>query len=137
MADKSLKGSCLCGGVRFTVEPPLGAFRYCHCSRCQKATGAAHAANIFVPEAQFSWTDGEALITRYDLPDAQRFSVWFCSRCGTRVPHKVRTRQDYLLPAGVLDGDPGVRPDSNIFWASRACWYVDTGERPKHEQYPG
>ena len=44
MADLPLKGSCLCGQVRFEVtEQPVGA-SYCHCTRCQKRTGTASSA---------------------------------------------------------------------------------------------
>src|SRR5436190_652026 len=44
-----IPGSCLCGAVRYVVtgEPLLA--RYCHCSRCRKARGAAHAANVVMP----------------------------------------------------------------------------------------
>lgn len=130
------KGSCLCGGVTFEVTTPAIAFRYCHCSRCQKASGSAHASNLFVPEAQFRWLSGENLIRRYDKPDTKRFSVSFCTVCGTRVPHKVREREDMLIPAGLFDADPGVRPDMGIFSGSRAAWYVDPKEIPHHDAYP-
>jgi len=63
-------GSCLCGAVRFEIAPPSVAFRYCHCSRCQKVTGAAHAANLFVPMGQFKWLAGESLAKRFNLPGA-------------------------------------------------------------------
>ncbi len=135
MIAESLTGSCLCGSVRFEVRPPFSAFRYCHCSRCQKASGSAHAANAFVPVAQFAWREGEALIKRYDLPSAQRFSVWFCTQCGSRVPHRVRGRDDMLIPAGLLDQAPAQRPENSIFWGSRAQWYVAPAEHPCHEQY--
>ena len=85
MAQSALNGSCLCGSVKFEITPPLAAFRYCHCTRCQKASGSAHAANAFVPAAQFKWTAGEALIKRFPLPGAQRFAVWFCPDCGTFI----------------------------------------------------
>lgn len=50
MSEQSaVTGSCLCGAVKFEITPPSTAFRYCHCTRCHKATGAAHAANMFVP----------------------------------------------------------------------------------------
>jgi len=126
----------LCGSVRFEIAPPYTAFRYCHCSRCRKASGSAHAANVFVPSGQFAWLAGEASISRFDLPGAKRFAVWFCSKCGTRVPHKVRERDDYLIPAGILDGDPGKRPDNSIFWGSKAPWYLEPAEMPKHTEYP-
>jgi hypothetical protein len=90
---------------------------------------------MFLPQAQLTWTAGEALIQRFDLPGAKRFSVWFCPRCGSRVPHKARDRDAYLVPAGLLDGDPGARPENSIFWASRAAWYVDPCEAPKLDEY--
>lgn len=135
MSADSLNGSCLCGAVRFEVSQPFTAFRYCHCSRCQKASGSAHAANAFVPENQFRWLAGESMIKRFDLPGAQRFSVWFCPQCGSRVPHKVRSRSDMLIPAGLLDQAPAQRPDSSIFWGSRASWYLPPQEMPCFEQY--
>lgn len=136
MNDVAVPGSCLCGSVTFTVRPPFSAFRYCHCSRCRKASGSAHAANLIVPRAQFSWLKGEESVKRFDLPGAQRFAVWFCPACGSRVPHAMKNREDVLIPAGVLDADPGLRPENNIFWASKASWYVEPHERPQFKEYP-
>ena len=133
--QQSIAGSCLCGAVRFEISPPLSGFRYCHCSRCQKATGAAHAANIFLPESQFTWLAGESLVRRFDLPGAQRFAVSFCTQCGTRMPHRIVGTENFLVPAGVLDANPGLRPESSIFWGSKAPWYVETQALPKFEEY--
>jgi hypothetical protein len=33
----SLEGSCLCGGIRYVVDGPLGKVVHCHCSMCRKA----------------------------------------------------------------------------------------------------
>ena len=137
MPSESIKGSCLCGSVKFEIRPPLSAFRYCNCSRCRKASGRAHAANVFLPQAQFTWLAGEELINRFDLPGAKRFAVWFCSRCGSRVPHKVRDGDNVLIPAGLLDDDPVMRPENTIFWGSRAPWYIEPHEMPRFSEYPG
>lgn len=133
--NQPITGSCLCGNVKFRVAGPFSAFRYCFCSRCRKASGSAHAANLVVPRAQFQWTAGESSIRRYDLPDAQRFSVWTCNECGTRVPHVIRTRDDMLVPAGTLDTDPGMKPEHSIFWASKASWYSECGDIPHFTGY--
>lgn len=132
----TVSGSCLCNAVRFAIRPPYNAFRYCHCSRCQKASGSAHAANLLVPEAQFEWLAGEDRVKRFDLPGAQRFAVSFCTDCGTRVPHKIKGRADMLVPAGVLEGDPGARPDMSIFWDSRPVWYVNPAGHEQYSAYP-
>ena len=45
MSSDTITGTCLCGQIKFEVTPPFAGFRYCHCSRCRKASGSAHAAN--------------------------------------------------------------------------------------------
>jgi hypothetical protein len=133
MLSNAITGTCLCGAVRFEVTPPFTTFRYCHCSRCQKASGAAHAANAFLPATQFKWLAGEALVKRFDLPGAKRFAVAFCTHCGTRVPHKINTTENVLIPAGLFDADPGARPANSIFWQSKAAWYLSPEELPKFD----
>ncbi|MFN7085082.1 MAG: GFA family protein [Burkholderiales bacterium] len=137
MSHDSIAGSCLCGAVRFEIRPPLTAFRYCYCSRCRKASGAAHAANVFLPASLWGGPAGEALIRRFDLPGAKRFAVCFCTRCGTRVPHRIAGTENMMVPAGILDASPGEAPDSCIFWASRAPWYVEPQALPKFDEYGG
>ncbi len=132
---QAVTGSCLCGGIRFEITPPSSGFRYCHCSRCQKVTGAAHAANLFLPQSQFKWLAGEELARHYVLPGAKRFAVSFCTQCGTRVPHKIATTENMLIPAGVLDAKPDLAPEFNIFWNSKAPWLVETAQLAKFEEY--
>ena len=136
MSESTITGTCLCGKIKFEVTPPFTAFRYCHCGRCRKASGSGHAANLLMPRTQFRWLAGQDGIKRYDVPEAQRFSVWFCTECGSRVPHEIRTREDMLIPAGLLDADPQTRPEQNIFWDSKAEWCVDPEALPRFAQYP-
>lgn len=133
--NQNITGSCLCGSVRFALRPPFSAFRYCHCTRCRKASGSAHAANLLVPESGFEWLHGEASVKRFDMPGTERFSVWFCPTCGSRAPHRIRTRDDILIPAGLLDADPEMLPQNNIFWDSRASWYVEPQQMPRFSEY--
>ena len=42
-----------------------------------------------------------------------------------------------VIPAGSLDDDPGSRPQAVIYWASRAPWFTDCSEMPKHDERPG
>jgi len=137
MSSAPIAGSCLCGSVKFEISSPFTAFRYCHCSRCQKASGSAHAANVFVPRTQFAWRAGEAQVKHYDHASSQRFAVNFCTQCGSRVPHQVKGREDMLIPAGLIDNAPAdmQRPENSIFWGSRAKWYVPPGEMPCMNEY--
>ena len=134
--SNEVKGSCLCGLVTFKVTGPLQVFRLCYCSRCRRATGSAHASNIFGTPDQLEWLSGEEYIKNYILPEAERFAKNFCSECGSAVPMVSRDGARLLIPAGTLAGDPGIRPNANIFWADRAQWYDEGVNAQHYDGYP-
>ena len=103
---KSVLRSCLCGVVTYEISEPFLSFVHCHCSRCRKATGSAHATNLRVPAGQFTWTSGQEKSVRFDLPEAQSFATTFCSCCGSPLPHLTRSGRSVIVPAGSLDGEP-------------------------------
>jgi hypothetical protein len=120
--SETIQGSCLCGEVKFEVSGPFRAFYLCHCSRCQKASGSAHASNIFGPASALTWISGECNISHFKLPDAQFFGTHFCKTCGCPTPIKNDEMDMAMIPAGALESEPGKAPDFNIQWDSRAAW---------------
>jgi len=135
-SKKSISGSCLCGSVRYQYSGEALVFQYCHCSRCRKITGSAHAANIIVRPEQLEWLAGEDLVGRFELPDAKDFASGFCKKCGSNLPWKNQSGRAVIIPAGTLDQDPHIHPKQSIFYSDRACWYVDVNDLPKHDQLP-
>jgi hypothetical protein len=131
-APQRARGSCLCGSVRYEVDPPHLRFVHCHCSRCRRATGSAFATNLVVAPERFRWTSGEHDIVRYDLPEARSFANAFCGMCGSTVPHATRSGRAVIVPTGTLDEDPGARPDRHVFWSSRAPWTSAADSLPRH-----
>jgi hypothetical protein len=81
--DEPLRGSCLCGGVRFEVTTEPLAVRYCHCASCKKLSGGAGTANARVPSESVRILEGEDLIRSFQ-PD-EGSSKTFCSRCGSNL----------------------------------------------------
>ena len=130
----TVHGSCLCGTVRYEVRAPFDRFLYCHCSRCRKATGTAHAANAVVKPDAFHWTAGENNVVRYDLPTARSFATAFCKTCGSPVPHLTRSGLRVIVPAGAFDDALGVKPDIHAYWGSRADWYEGDPDLAKAEE---
>lgn len=118
-----VNGSCLCNEVKFTIKGPFQLFALCHCSRCRKSTGSAHASNIFTDADRIRWTTGKDKLHRFDLASAKRFSKAFCKECGSPLPCVSRDGKRLLIPAGCLDGDPDIRPQMRIFCADNAPWY--------------
>ena len=136
MAENKATGSCLCNSVTYAIAGNLGIFQYCHCSRCRKFTGSAHAANILVKPADFEWLTGAELVGRYEPDEAKHFATSFCTTCGSSLPWLTKSAKAVVVPAGTLDVDPGIRPSQNIYCGSRAAWYIATGALPEYDELP-
>ncbi len=130
----TLKGSCLCGAVAWEARPPFRFFQYCHCSRCRKRSGTAHAANLLADAAQLAWTHGEESVRRWELPGARAYCTGFCATCGSALPWQTKNGRFFVVPAGGLDDAPGILPDRNVHWDSRAPWYVHAKDLPCHAE---
>lgn len=129
----AIKGSCLCGTVRYEITGSLGATGHCHCSMCRKSHGAAFATWASVKPDQFRWASGAEFVEKYkSSPGAERC---FCKKCGSAL---VATHAGKIaeLALGTVDGDPGVRSRAHIFVGSKAPWYEITDGLPQFEEWP-
>ncbi|MET0284493.1 MAG: GFA family protein [Polyangiales bacterium] len=80
MAQKTYKGSCHCGDVRYSVEADLsGELITCNCSIC----GRSGTALAFVPAAVFKLEQGEGALTDYQF-GKKKLHHPFCKTCGIR-----------------------------------------------------
>jgi len=131
-----LRGSCLCGAVRYEVSGEPKRFLHCHCSRCRKATGTGHATNLFLQPATLTWVSGEDQIRSFKVPEAKRFTNAFCATCGSRLPRQAQGSDIVLIPAGSLDDEAPIRPEARIFSGSRASWSCGAEALPEHSEYP-
>ena len=129
-------GSCQCGGIRFEIEE-VTAMTHCHCSVCRKTTGASFATFAHVRSARFKLLSGEELINPgYEWRPGHARS--FCGRCGSPAPKFVEATGMVSVPAGLFDGDPGVRPSMHVFTSSKVSWVDLDDALPKHEKWvPG
>ncbi len=130
------EGSCQCGVVKFQISGPFESFFLCHCSRCRKDTGSAHAANLFSTVARITWLSGEDRIKTYRVPES-RHEKSFCSECGSAVPGIQMDGALLVVPAGSLDTPVDIRPNAHICLSSRANWDDGLDEVTRLEGLPG
>ncbi|MDH3582133.1 MAG: GFA family protein [Hyphomicrobiales bacterium] len=119
--------------VSWQVDGPLDEMSHCHCSMCRKAHGAPFATYVNTQRDDFSWLSGEDTIAGYESSPGIIRS--FCSSCGSVVP-EASSNGRIAIPAGGLDGDPGVRPSAHIFVSSRAPWHEISDDLPQFDAYP-
>jgi hypothetical protein len=130
----TIRGACLCGAVAFTISPPYRWFAHCHCSMCRKHYGSLFGTSLGVARAAFGWLEGTSEIVHYRATAA--FERPFCRRCGSTLPGASEEEGYWNVPAGLLDADPGARPRTHIFVASRSPLTALDDELPRHDAYP-
>ena len=131
----AIGGSCLCGAVAFEFEGrPIGMVN-CHCRPCRRAMGAGFATFVTVEPEAFRWLAGESDIVQYSGEGSPHARSAFCGTCGSPMPRSAPSgRID--IPAGSLDGDPGVRPGANLRVAEKADWVALDADLPAFATVP-
>lgn len=132
----SIKGSCLCGEVRYEVDGGFDSFYLCHCQHCRKDTGSAHAANLFSATASLHWLAGRDNVRQYQLPATHHIKS-FCTNCGSALPSLQGQGELLVVPAGSLDEPLSQKPDAHLFMGSRADWDEGLESIPRLDGLPG
>lgn len=130
-----IKGSCMCGGVKYEAEGPVVAMARCHCVQCRKASGAEFATNGNVAAAQFRIVAGEGLLGRYESsPGKVRV---FCGRCGSPLFKRDDSRPEVLrLRLGCVDTELDERPLVHVFVGEKPAWSEIADTLPQFEKRP-
>jgi len=130
-----LKGECLCGSVKYSVNGEIGDILHCHCSECRKWHGSAFRSRTTVRKKDFNWIEGEEFVSRYEgLPTSIKT---FCRLCGSNLISYFRDNDKRIgLPLGAIEGDLEKKPLCHIFVDSKANWYQITDDLPQYLEFP-
>ncbi|KAJ7204409.1 Mss4-like protein [Mycena pura] len=135
------KGSCVCGLVSYSIQgQPLFSV-YCHCTKCQRADGAAFVSTMHYSSPAFSWTysaDVEPLVE--DLDD---MVLYRCKKCRSCAAAHMSASKNWALRGTQLARDEGgkivdwegVKPTDHIFYGTRVVDVAD--DLPKWEGFVG
>ncbi len=126
----SFDGGCLCGAVRFAVDPPTKWCAHCHCSLCRRAHGAGFVTWFGVPLERFRITRGEGGLRWYrSTPGARR---GFCSECGSTMFFAGDRWPDEIhIALAHMDGPIDRMPQAHVFFDSGADWVHVDDDLPK------
>jgi hypothetical protein len=125
-----LRGSCLCGGVRFEIQPPTRFCAHCHCSLCRRAHGAPLVTWAGVPLAQFRLSAGKELLASYASSAEAKRS--FCSRCGSSLLFESSRWPDEVhVAVANIDGALDRPVSAHVFWDDRSEWFALDAPLPR------
>lgn len=128
-----LKGSCLCGEVRYEVKAIQANMAHCHCKMCRKFHGAAFSTFAEALVEDFQWLSGEDRLQTYVAENGSKRQ--FCGRCGSSLTFQAREGQSGLVEFSLatLDDDCEVQPDAHVFVASKVNWYEILDNLPQNQ----
>jgi len=125
-------GSCLCGGVMFSLTGELRPSVACHCVQCRKTSGH-HVSATQVDPDQLRLIEQTTLAWFASSPQAER---GFCNRCGSSLFWRHENDGGRVsIMSGTIDGATGLTTSKHIFVADKGDYYNIADGIPQIEKY--
>lgn len=112
-----MDGQCLCGAI--TVRTPdKTSVDACHCGMCRRWGGGPALGIPCGSEVQI---DGSEQLKVYQSSEwAERA---FCGECGTHLFYRLRTTNEYFVPAGLFQTETELEFKEQIFIDQKPGYY--------------
>jgi hypothetical protein len=131
------EGGCACGSIRYkgTAEPVFVA--HCHCTDCQKMTGAHMATVAGVASDAFSVLKGEARVYVTKGDSGGNVYRSFCPDCGSTLFSTADAMPGiHFVEAGSFDDASWLEPTSHIYTSSAQPWARIPEDIEQHAKLP-
>ncbi len=115
-------GGCLCGAIRYEIKSEPALVAVCHCTHCQKQSGAMYSTNLGVPVADYVQT-GETKVFHDKGDSGKSVDRHFCGNCGSPILSSAEALPGMvLIKAGTLDSLVGIVPKMELYTDRAAEW---------------
>jgi len=135
--EGSLEGGCTCGQVRYRMTSKPLVVHCCHCSWCQRETGAAFALNAMIEADRVQILAGEVVVVDTPSNSGKGQRISRCPKCLIAVWSNYAGAGDALhfVRVGTLDEPGALPPDIHIFTSSKQPWVVLPPGAPAVPEY--
>lgn len=116
-------GSCYCGAIRFEAEAEVYSASICHCTDCQRFSGAAFRISVAAPIDKFRMIQGTPTEYIKTAASGARRIQAFCGECGTALyATALENAKTYNIRAGTLSRREMFVPVKQIWRNSALPW---------------
>lgn len=119
-----LDGRCLCGNVTYSCDAEPLATAICHCTECQRQSGAAFSIVVAVTRDTLQ-IDGDSLasFTTVGTDSKQEVARQFCRECGSPIVSLPDALPEMaFIKAGTLDDRSWLEPQMQVWCDSAQPW---------------
>jgi hypothetical protein len=124
--NQTYNGGCTCRSVRYRMTSKPMFVHGCHCTWCQRDTGAAFATNAMIEADRVELTSGAVELVDTPTASGKGQKVWRCPTCQVALWSNYAGSGDKVrfVRVGTLDAGHGIAPDVHIFTSTKLPWVV-------------
>ena len=123
-----MRGRCLCGTVRFEIDPPILSSVNCHCESCRRQCSAPMTTYVGVSDGQWRWTGAEPKVFQ-SSPGVERT---FCDTCGSPMSFRSQTMSGIThFYVAAMDEPGDFAPTLHVAHEEKLPWFHIGDDLPK------
>jgi hypothetical protein len=132
-----LEGACTCGAVRYRMTSAPLFVNCCHCTWCQRESGASFALNAMIEADRVVLLQGEPEVVNTPSNSGKGQKITRCAVCRIALWSNYAGAGDGVrfVRVGTLDDPARMPPDIHIFTTSKQPWVVLPPGMPAVEEY--
>ena len=101
-----ITGGCSCGAVRYSIAAGKLNSGICHCSDCQRSSGAPFVVWVGIEPSRFTLLQG----TITEFASSKWARRGFCAACGSTLTYRLADNESEINIAGGSLDTPDVAP---------------------------
>ena len=135
--NSAFEGGCTCRAVRYRMTSAPMFVHCCHCTWCQRETGASFALNAMIEADRVVVLQGEPEVVSTPSNSGKGQKIARCPACRIALWSNYAGAGDALrfVRVGTLDQPDRVPPDIHIFTLSKQPWVVLPEGTPAVKEY--
>jgi hypothetical protein len=132
-----LLGGCTCRAVRYRMATAPLFVHCCHCSWCQRESGASFALNAMIESDRVTLQGGEVVAVSTPSNSGKGQTIYRCPSCHVAVWSHYAGAGDAVkfVRVGTLDAPHHLPPDIHIFTSTKQPWVLLDPKTPAVAEY--
>jgi hypothetical protein len=135
--SESFEGKCTCGLVRYRMTSRPLFVHCCHCTWCQRESGAAFALNAMIEADRVELISGEPRVVDTPSNSGKGQRISRCPKCQVAVWSNYSGAGDAVrfVRVGTLLEPGRLPPDIHIFTSTKQPWVTLSPDTPAVAEY--
>ncbi len=134
---ENILGRCDCDQIQYTVKQSPLYVHCCHCSWCQRESGAAFAINALIESSAIELTHGEPALINTPSESGGGQLMARCPNCQVALWSHYPSFGKLMsfIKVGTLDNPSLMPPDIQIFTQSKQQWFELPTDMPAFKRF--